>query len=469
MPKLISDAASLGHPATAATPDGKPHAVSSESLRVKTLGPCRVESPLAGALSETRQTVHRVDEADKVLFDDTLSAVTARGLDVTALPGFEPAGPRRHIYFDPSKARAAVVTCGGLCPGQNNVIRAIVLELIHRYKVRTVYGICNGYQGFIARYQRPVVDLTARFVSRINEQGGTILGASRGQQDPAEIVDCLERMSISMLFVVGGDGTMRGALRIVDEIERRNAKIAVVGVPKTIDNDIMYIDQSFGFQTAFATAVDVIRSAHVEAKAAPNGVGLVRVMGRHSGFIACYATLATGDANFTLIPEVPFCLDGQDGFLEVLRRRLDESGHAVIVVAEGAGQDLLDSVPEQTDASGNARLGDIGDLLRCRILQQFDEWQMELNLKYFDPSYSIRSVPANPFDSVYCLRLGHNAVHAALSGRTAMMVGRWHGRFVHVPMRLAVRERFQVDPYGDLWMSVLEATGQPRMIETERT
>ena len=181
MSNLIRHPASLGRlPSRAAT--DVPLAVTSECLRVKTLGPCRVDSPLASVLAEARQTVHRVDEADTVLFDDTLSAVTVHGLEVEALPGFDPAGPRRHIYFDPSKARAAVVTCGGLCPGQNDVVRAIVLELIHRYKLRTVYGICNGYQGFIARDKRPVVDLTAQFVIRINQQGGRSWGHRGGSR-----------------------------------------------------------------------------------------------------------------------------------------------------------------------------------------------------------------------------------------------------------------------------------------------
>ncbi len=371
----------------------------------------------------------------------------------------EPAGARKKIYFDPSKTRAGIVTCGGLCPGLNDVIRALVLELTRLYGVRTVYGFCNGFQGFIAQYGRPVIQLTPDLVDTINEHGGTILGSSRGKQDPVEIVDCLERMGINVLFVIGGDGSIRGAMSIVQEIENRGAKIAVVGVPKTIDNDIQFIDQSFGFQTAFSEAAKAIRAAHVEAQGAPNGVGLVRLMGRHSGFIACYASLAMSDANFVLIPEVPFHLDGEHGLLECLRRRLERRGHAVIVVAEGAGQEL---VPPSagTDASGNKKLVDIGLFLRDRITQYFQEQQIELNLKYIDPSYVIRSVPANPYDSVLCMRLAHNAVHAAMCGRTEMIVSRMHMRFVHVPMPLAIRERNTVDPHGDLWMTVLESTGQ---------
>jgi 6-phosphofructokinase 1 len=412
-------------------------------------------------LDQRQQSYHNVDESDRVLFDDTASALIARGVPADQIPGFEPAGPRRKIFFDPSKTRAGIVTCGGLCPGFNDVIRAIVMELHFLYGVRRIYGFCNGYQGFIPKYKRPVLELTPQYVSQINEHGGTILGTSRGEQDPAEVVDCLERMGVNVLFVIGGDGTLRGGQAIAQEVEARGAKIAVVGIPKTIDNDIMFIDQSFGFQTAFSVAGDVIQTAHTEAKASPNGVGLVKLMGRHSGFIACYAALARNDANFVLIPEVPFKLDGERGLLEVIKKRVQTSGHAVIVVAEGAGQDLMGGHSGEKDASGNSKLGDIGTFLKQKINDSFATAGMESNLKYFDPSYFVRSVKANPFDAVYCLRLGHNAVHAAMAGRTEVVVSRWHGRFVLLPIPLAVRNRHMVDPNGDLWLSVIESTGQP--------
>ncbi len=435
--------------------------VDRQDFVVKTLGPCLVDSPLAGLLAARKRSINNVDETDRVLFDDIASEAIERGLPTTELPGFEPAGPRRKIFFDPAQTSAGIVTCGGLCPGFNDVIRALVLELNFRYGVQKIYGFRNGYQGFIARHGHPVMELTPELVSQINENGGTILGTSRGQQDPAEIVNCLEQHGINMLFVIGGDGTLRGALSISKEIAARGRQIAVVGIPKTIDNDIMYIDQSFGFQTAFSMATESIRAAHAEAVSSPNGIGLVKVMGRHSGFIACYAALAKNDANFVLIPEVAFQLDGPYGLLPAIQERLQRRGHAVIVVAEGAGQALFEKCSPVTDASGNAKLADIGLFLRQTITAHFASLGIELNLKYIDPSYLIRSVPANPFDSVYCLRLAHNAVHAAMCGRTEMVVGRWHGRFVHVPIPLAIRERNQVDPYGDLWMSVLEATGQP--------
>ena len=435
--------------------------VGPEDLVVKSLGPCRVDSPLLPLLDQRQRSYFNVDESDRVIFDDTLSAVVARGVPADQIAGFEPAGPRRKIFFDPSKTRAGIVTCGGLCPGFNDVIRSIVMELHFHYGVRRIHGFCNGYQGFIPKYKRPVLELTPQSVSQIHEHGGTILGTSRGEQDPGEIVDCLERMGINLLFVIGGDGTLRGAQAICREIEARNAKIAVVGIPKTIDNDIMFIDQSFGFQTAFSVAADVIQTAHAEAKASPNGIGLVKLMGRHSGFIACYASLAQNDANFVLIPEVPFKLDGENGLLTAIRKRVQASGHAVIVVAEGAGQELLSGHGGATDASGNAKLNDIGVFLKQKITDDFAAANLELNLKYFDPSYFVRSVKANPFDAVYCLRLAHIAVHAAMAGRTEVVVSRWHGRFVLLPIPLAVRDRHTVDPNGDLWMSVLESTGQP--------
>ncbi len=435
--------------------------MEGHELTVKTLGPCRLDSPLRPLLEERRTTEHYVDENDRVLFDDTAAMIAARSGPIDQLPGFEPAGPRKKIFFDASKTRVGIVTCGGLCPGLNDVIRGLVMELTFHYNVKRIYGFRNGYQGFIARHGRSVIDLTPESVSSINEDGGTILGTSRGQQDVGEIVDCLERMNVNILFVIGGDGSLRGAMKIAAEVAERSAKIAVVGIPKTIDNDIPYIDQSFGFQTAFSSAVESITAAHVEAKAAPNGVGLVKLMGRHSGFIACYAAMAKNDANYVLIPEVPFKLEGPGGFLACLRKRVVERGHAVVVAAEGAGQDICAEGSHGTDASGNAKLVDVGIFLRHKIAEDFAAHNVELNLKYIDPSYVIRSVPANPYDSVYCLRLAHNAVHAAMAGRTEMVVGRWHGRFVHIPMALAVSRRNQVCPDGDLWLSVLEATGQP--------
>jgi 6-phosphofructokinase 1 len=430
-------------------------------LSVARLGECRLDSPLTPLLEARRASVNYVDEDDRVLVDDTLSTLVARTLPAEALPGFEPGGPRRKIFFDPSKTRVGIVTCGGLCPGLNNVIRGLVLELNQHYRVGRIFGFRNGYQGFIARYGHPVVDLTPKSVQGINEEGGTVLGTSRGSQDPEEIVDCLERMNINVLFVIGGDGSMRGAARIAQVAAARGERIAVVGIPKTIDNDIPFIDHSFGFQTAFGQAGELIRAAHAEARSAPGGVGLVKLMGRHSGFIACYAALAKNDADFVLIPEVPFALEGEGGLLARLGDMVRQRGHAVVIVAEGAGQEHIPDAGDARDASGNVALKDIGSFLRRRIAEHFKTIGAELNLRYIDPSYAIRSVPANPYDSVYCLRLAHAAVHAAMAGRTAMVVGRWHGRFVHVPIELAVSRTNQVDPHGDLWMSVLEATGQP--------
>jgi 6-phosphofructokinase 1 len=430
-------------------------------LSITSLGACRITSPMAPLLDARQTTEHYVDEEDRVLLDDTLAGISSRGVPAGELPGMEPCGPRRKIFFDPSKTRAAIVTCGGLCPGLNDVIAGLVRTLTYHYRVRRVVGIRNGYQGFVADYGHDVVELTPETVRDIATDGGTVLGTSRGPQDPEEIVDCLERLHINVLFVVGGDGSMRGAMEIARTVAERGLLIAVVGIPKTIDNDIPYIDQSFGFQTAFSLASDAIRAAQVEAKSTANGIGLVKLMGRHSGFIACYAALARSGADAVLIPEVPFALDGDEGLLAHLRRRVSERGHAVVVVAEGAGQELLPDSGVGSDASGNARLQDIGPYLRRRIGDHFADAGVETSIRYIDPSYAIRSVPANPYDSVYCVRLSQAAVHAAMSGRTAMVVGRYRRRFVHIPMRVAVSRRNQVDPHGDLWMAVLESTGQP--------
>lgn len=434
--------------------------ITGEDLRIDTLGPARITSPLAPLLDARRTTEHYVDTDDRVLLDDTAARVSARGAGTAGLPGLEPCGPRREIFFDPSKTRAGIVTCGGLCPGLNDVIAGLVRTLTYHYGVRRVVGFRNGYRGFVSSYGHDVVELSPESVRDIPVDGGTVLGTSRGPQDPGEIVDCLEQMHLNVLFVIGGDGTLRGAMEIARVVSERGLRIAVVGIPKTIDNDIPFIDQSFGFQTAFSQASEAIRSVTVEAKSTPGGVGLVKLMGRHSGFIACYAALVRSDADAVLIPEVPFELDGETGLLHHLRRRVEQRGHAVVVVAEGAGQELLPPVG-RTDASGNAKLSDVGPWLRERIAEAFAGAGMETTVRYVDPSYLIRSVPANPYDSVYTVRLSQAAVHAAMSGRTSMVVGRVRRRFVHIPMSLAVSRRNRVDPHGDLWMAVLESTGQP--------
>jgi 6-phosphofructokinase 1 len=436
--------------------------VEVADLQIRNLGRCPFPSPLEARLGHA--AFHPVGRADRVLMDDRFSRVAGTAADQQ--PTFELAGPRDHTFFDPGKTRAGIVTCGGLCPGINNVLRGLVLELTHAYGVKEIFGFRYGYEGLIKRHGHTPLRLRPDMVAGIHREGGTILGTSRGNQDAGEMVDMLESLGIDMLFVIGGDGSLRGAQTIVAEVDRRRKPIAVIGVPKTIDNDIHFTDRSFGFESAFSAAVDAIRSAHVEATGARNGVGLVKLMGRHSGFIACHAALAATDANFVLIPEVPLHLNGPHGLLHRLEERLAERGHAVIVVAEGAGQELCaprrladDSRP--TDASGNARLGDIGLVLRDLINRHFAINGVELTLKYIDPSYQIRSVPASPSDSVFCWNMARNAVHAAMAGNTEMMMGRWHGRFVHVPMPLATRFRKQVDVTQELWMSVLEATGQP--------
>ncbi|HTR93444.1 MAG TPA: ATP-dependent 6-phosphofructokinase [Trebonia sp.] len=438
-----------------------PLSITPAALTVRRLGEPGIVSPMAGLLQSRVSSPHYVHELDRVLLDDTVDGAAARLCDVADLPSLEPGGPREYIFFDPAATRAAIVTCGGLCPGLNNVIRGLVLELADNYGVTEVLGFRDGFRGLVGDSEP--IRLTHDLVAGIHNRGGTILGTSRGNQDPSRMVTTLQHYGVSLLFVIGGDGTLRGAAKIADEAVRRGMKLAVIGIPKTIDNDIPFIDQSFGFQTAFTRATDSIKSAHTEASSTPHGVGLVKVMGRHSGFIACYSALASHDVDFVLIPELPFSLDGDTGFLAKLRHRVRRQGHAVVVVAEGAGQDLFE-YDGAVDASGNARLADVGALLRQRIIDDYAAAGEELSLRYVDPGYAIRSVPANGWDAVYCLRLAQAAVHAAMAGRTAMVVGRWHGRFVHIPIPVATGGRNQVDPNGDLWMSVLEATGQPERL-----
>ncbi len=378
----------------------------------------------------------------------------------------ELAGPREKIFFNPGHVHAGIVTCGGLCPGLNDVIRAIVRCLWNRYGVRRISGIQMGYKGLLPEFNLPTIPLTPDMVDDIHKVGGTILGSSRGGGDRvSDLVDAIERMNLNMLFTIGGDGTQRGARDLADEIEKRGEKIAIIGIPKTIDNDLSFTQKSFGFETAVARACEAVASAHTEAHSSMNGVGLVKLMGREAGFIAAYTAISVHEANFVLIPEVPFDLEGPNGLLEHLKKRLERRNHAVIIVAEGAGQDLLEMHADERDPSGNKRLGDIGLFLKKHIQDYFKARNSEINLKYIDPSYIIRSAPADPSDAFYCARLGANAAHAAMAGKTKVIMSLIHNTYVHIPMSLAVSKKNYVDPEGSLWRDVIEATDQPVMMK----
>ena len=379
---------------------------------------------------------------------------------------FEAAGPRKKLYFDPSRAKCAIVTCGGLCPGLNDVIRAIVMEAHHAYHVPSIMGIRYGLEGFIPACGHQPMELTPERVADIHRFGGTILGSSRGPQSAEEIVDSLERSNVSILFVIGGDGSMKAALSISREVQARNLKIAVIGIPKTIDNDINFIPQSFGFETAVYKATEAIECAHTEARGMPNGIGLVKLMGRESGFIAANASLSMREVNFVLVPEVPFSLYGERGLFPALEKCLAAHSHAVLAVAEGAGQDLLSEHETRCDASGNKALGDITGFLRAKIAEYFSAKKIPYYLKYIDPSYMIRSVPANANDRLYCGFLGQHAVHAAMSGKTGMVVANIMDKFVHLPLELVTRKRRTMSVRSDLWQSVLETTGQGDVMGT---
>jgi 6-phosphofructokinase 1 len=375
-------------------------------------------------------------------------------------PAFEEAGPRRLLAFEPSQVTAAIVTCGGLCPGLNDVIRSLTLTLLHGYGVRRVIGYRYGFAGVADPHRFPPLELTADLVSDVHVHGGSILASSRGPQDPAAIVDSLVRDEVSVLFCIGGDGTLRGASAIAAEAMGRHRPLAVVGIPKTIDNDLDWVERSFGFATAVEAAARTIRAAHAEARGALNGIGLVKLMGRHAGFIAANAALARPDVNLCLIPEVPFTLDGCGGVLDVLAERLSRRHHAVVLVAEGAGQELLPCT-NNTDASGNVRLADIGTFLRERLVDGLRARDIRPEVKYLDPSYEIRALPANAYDAAFCLSLGQMAAHAGMAGKTDVVVGYHHRHFTHVPIALVTAERKQLKPDQDVWQRVLQSTGQP--------
>ena len=437
-----------------------------EDLITKSLGKGTVKSPLRLSSNKGDGVYDYINDTDRVLYDASLENFLSCKENGVLPISFEKAGPREHLFFEPAKTKVAIVTCGGLCPGLNNVIRSLYNQLYYRYGVNRIIGIQYGYEGFISTYNHPVIELTPQIVENIHLSGGTILGSSRGNQDIGQIVDTLEILNVNILFCIGGDGTLRGAHAISEEISKRNLKISVAGIPKTIDNDINLIDKSFGFETAFTIANDIIRYAHNEAVGAYNGIALIKLMGRDSGFIAAHAALSIQEVNYVIVPEIDFDLYGPYGFLKVLRKRLEERHHAMIVVAEGAGQNFFDE-KNKADASGNIKHNDIGIYLKEKISEEFDSKDFPYTIKYIDPSYIIRSAPANANDSKFCSLLAQNAVHAAMAGKTDFVIGNWNNEFTLLPISIAVEKRKKIGLESELWWNVIEATGQPMSMKND--
>ncbi|OVA08516.1 Phosphofructokinase domain [Macleaya cordata] len=400
-----------------------------------------------------------------VNLDDTVAQKIVQHKSSPRGTHFRRAGPRQKVYFESDEVHACIVTCGGLCPGLNTVIREIVCGLYHMYGVTRILGIEGGYRGF---YARNTVPLTPKFVNDIHKRGGTILGTSRGGHDTSKIVDSIQDRGINQVYIIGGDGTQKGASVIYEEIKRRGLKVAVAGIPKTIDNDIPVIDRSFGFDTAVEEAQRAINAAHVESESVENGVGVVKLMGRYSGFIAMYATLASRDVDCCLIPESPFYLEGPGGLFEYMEKRLKENGHMVIVIAEGAGQELLsESIRSmnQQDASGNKLLQDVGHWISQRIRDHFSRrHKMVINLKYIDPTYMIRAVPSNASDNVYCTLLAQSAVHGAMAGYTGFTVGPVNGRHAYIPFHRVTEKQNNVVITDRMWARLLSSTHQPSFL-----
>lgn len=426
----------------------------SNIIPIKSLGKPRFKSPL-------RTSGCRFFRDDEGVIRENLSESISKYNSLDEIEYFELAGPRENIFFKPEETTCGIVTCGGLCPGLNDVVRAITFSAIEGYGVKKVLGFQYGYEGLIPEYGHAPLELTTANTDEIHENGGTILKSSRGQQETSRIVDTLIEQNVDILFNIGGDGTLRAAVEIQEEIEKRGQDIAVVGIPKTIDNDISIINRSFGFETAVEEAWKVINNAHAEAKACRNGLGLVKLMGRDSGWIAAVTTNANSNVNFCLVPEVDFDLRGENGFLETLRRRFENiKDHAVVVVAEGVELDISSNGSKDCECPHL----DVGNALKNEINNYFNEIGVEVNVKYFDPGYTIRSRPATANDSEYCLGLGHDAVHAGMAGKTNLVVGMHNHNIVHLPIPMTAESK-QIDPSGTVWQRVLQSTRQPsRMI-----
>ena len=420
-------------------------------MNITHLGEAKFKSPVTRTISDKM----RIPE--HIIFNTE----TAQESELS----FELAGPREKLFFNPSQTRAGIVTCGGICPGLNDVIRSLFNELIYAYGIQEVIGFKGGYGGLDPDTPNKPIILTHDFVDDIHKEGGTVLGTSRGPVDVVRAVDNLVKMGINILFTIGGDGTQRGGNALFQEAKKRGHALSVVGIPKTIDNDVAFVSRTFGYLTAVQEAAIVLDRAHIEARSVEYGISLVKLMGRHAGFIAAGATVASQDVNFTLVPEVHFKLEGEGGFLEALKQRILSRKHAVIVVAEGAGQNLLESSENKRDASGNVLLKDIGLFMKEKIESYFKIEQVPIVMRYIDPSYIIRSSPANAEDSILCDLFARNAVHAAMAGKTGLVIGYLHSMFIHVPIELLTSRVKTMDTSGVAWSAVLASTGQPALFE----
>lgn len=384
---------------------------------------------------------------------------------------YRSAGPRNSVFFNPSDVRAAIVTCGGLCPGLNTVIRELVVGLWDLYGVRQIFGITAGYRGFYSSSTQPLVQLNPSIVHHWHTKGGTVLQTSRGGFDLCKIVDAIQNQGFNQVYIIGGDGTMRGAVKIFNEIKQRKLNVAVVGIPKTVDNDVGIIDRSFGFQTAVEMAQQAISAAHVEAESAVNGIGLVKLMGRSTGHIVLHATLSSRDVDCCLIPELDFYLEGKGGLFEFLDQRLKENGHAVLVVAEGAGQDIIprtESQKEERDESGNPVFLDVGVWLKSELKKWWDrDHPGELfTVKYIDPTYMIRAVHANATDNLYCTLLAHSAIHGVMAGYTGFVAGPINGNYAYIPLEDVACAKNPVNTKDHNWSWVRSVTNQPDFLKS---
>jgi len=408
-------------------------------------------------MATTRPHMNFLNPNEKVLgtilMNDSKAALRSHALDGGAIRG----NACKHIWWEPKKVKAALITAGGLCPGLNSIIQGVTNCLWRDYGVRQIVGITAGYNGLSDPAKHPSMLLTPELVEDIHMRGGSILKAGRGGFNAAKICETLRAGGYTHLFVIGGDGTQYAGHLLYVEARKQKLPISVVGVPKSIDNDVLFVDRTFGFDSAVEAAAGVIRNGWVEATSCPNAVGIVKLMGRDAGFVAAHAALASNLVDLVLVPEVEVEMED---VLQFVDATLAHKGHMVVVVAEGAGQAHV--ATGQKDASGHTVYGDVGVYLR-------DTLNKHLKPKggrtfYIDPSYIIRSVPPTPNDHIYCARLANNAVHTAMRGYTGVCVGAIHNIIVILKSKLIASGKKQLKIKSSTWQSCVQVCSMPEVL-----
>lgn len=464
------------------------------------------------------------DEGARIVVDarrkyhDPLEGITPAAWNLT----MPEAGPRRYVsYPQKNQLKVGILVSGGIAPGINAVISGIIArhhayqawsQKINKNYALEILGYSEALKGLL-HAGRPAVPLDLKTVREAVNHGGSILPTARADElldleDPKQRDGALDKVTsrlinqqIDILYIIGGDGSMRAAHAISCRARRNPInELSVIGIPKTMDNDILWVWQSFGFLSAVEFAKQAILQLHTEVMSNPR-LCVIQLFGSDSGFVVSHAALASGVCDAVLIPEVNFTLKQLSGYI---RYRLQDRPHSdkpyggIVALAETAipldwreyvsataevadGSEKVILTPEELRAietfeshgrrvhgqtpdalrSGGLRL--VSQILQREIRKLGDRWS---SYRVFtnEPRHLIRSIEPSVSDVIFAQRLGTLAVDNAMAGYHDFMISQWLTEYVLVPLKLVVLGRKRVPEHGIFWKSVRASTGQPDFV-----